>query len=85
MKIRIIKTTMQNQSMKPILQSNPVLGLLKYMTKPLMYQENHHSRSLKEYFHHLVRIDQLPSHLSNKETRTNSTIRTFISDQYQGY
>ena len=41
MKIRIIKATMQNQPIKPILQSNPVLGLLKHMTKPLMYQENH--------------------------------------------
>ena len=68
MKMRMIKATMQNQPMKPILLSDPALGLLKHVTKPLVCQLNHHSRSLKEYSHHLVRMDQLPSHLSNRHS-----------------
>src|SRR5258708_14162614 len=62
-KMRMKKITMKILLMKFTLLNDPALGLLKHVKEPLVCQEkHHHERSLKEYFHHLVRNDLFSHH-----------------------
>lgn len=70
-KRKMMMTTMkQILLMKYIQLNDPALRLLKHVRRLLVcLEKSHHNRSLKEYSHHLVRIDQLPSHPSSRHSQ----------------